>query len=319
MPGGSGLLAAAPGPSSGGLTAGASAPQGHPLHPRRDVLLLVAPVIVYLVVFSLFPLLYSLGISFFRWDQVASSFQFIGLDNFRELMDDPVFWTAGVNTAVLMVVGVTVQIALGTALAIFFDLHLRGMWFVRGVLILPMLLTPIVVGLMWRALLNPDWGIVDWALGELGLPQPLWLADPSMALITLVLVDSWQWTPFIMVVVFARLQALPQDVFEASAVDGASRRQALLHVTLPLLAPAIVFSGIFRAIDAFRSFDLVFGLTYGGPGRFTTTLSFYAWENGFTFFRYGFASSLAYVMVIAAIVGVTVLFRFFAVRRADVT
>ena len=113
---------------------------------------------------------------------------------------------------------------LGTALALFFNLHLRGSWFVRGVLILPMLLTPVVVGLMWRALLNPDWGMVNWILGELGLPQPLWTADPKIALVTLVLVDSWQWTPFVMVIVFARLQALPQDVFEASAVDGANRR-----------------------------------------------------------------------------------------------
>ena len=281
------------------------------------MLLLVAPVVVYLFVFSLFPLLYSLGVSFFRWDQVSSSFEFIGLGNFAELAADAVFWQATLNTAVLMVVGVTIQIVLGTALAIFFDLHLRGMWFVRGVLILPMLLTPVVVGLMWRAMLNPDWGIVNWALGEVGLPQPLWLADPSMALITLILVDSWQWTPFIMVVVFARLQALPTDVFEASSVDGASRLQTLLHVTLPLLAPAIVFAGIFRAIDAFRSFDVVFGLTYGGPGRFTTSLSFYTWENGFTFFRYGFASALSYVMVIAAVIGVTLLFRFVAVRRAD--
>lgn len=308
---------AAPGPAGGGAAAAATALGAHPLHPRRDVLVLVAPVVVYLFVFSLFPLLYSLGVSFFRWDQVSSSFEFIGLGNFQELAADAVFWQATVNTAILMVVGVTIQIVLGTALAIFFDLHLRGMWFVRGVLILPMLLTPVVVGLMWRAMLNPDWGIVNWALGEVGLPQPLWLADPSVALITLILVDSWQWTPFIMVVVFARLQALPTDVFEASSVDGASRLQTLLHVTLPLLAPAIVFAGIFRAIDAFRSFDVVFGLTYGGPGRFTTTLSFYTWENGFTFFRYGFASALSYVMVIAAVIGVTLLFRFVAVRRAD--
>ena len=179
---------------------------------------------------------------------------------------------------------------LGTALALFFNLHLRGSWFVRGVLILPMLLTPVVVGLMWRALLNPDWGMVNWLLSLGGLPQPLWTGDPKIALLTLVLVDSWQWTPFVMVIVFARLQALPQDVFEASAVDGADRRATLAHITLPMLAPAIVFAAIFRAIDAFRSFDVVFGLTYGGPGRMTTTLSFYAWENGFSFQRYGYAS-----------------------------
>jgi len=289
----------------------------HPLHARRDVLLLVAPAALYLLVFSLFPLVYSLGISFFDWSQTTSTFTFIGLDNYARLAADPVFWQAAVNTAILVVAAVAIQVILGTALALFFDLHLRGSWFVRGVLILPMLLTPVVVGLMWRALLNPDWGMVNWVLGQLGLPEPLWLADPKLALITLVLVDSWQWTPFIMVIVFARLQALPRDVFEASAVDGAGRVATLRHVTLPLLAPAIVFAAVFRSIDAFRSFDVVFGLTYGGPGRLTTTLSFYAWETGFSFTRYGYASAIAYVMVVIATVAFTLLAARFALRRAD--
>jgi ABC-type sugar transport system permease subunit len=122
-----------------------------------------------------------------------------------------------------------------------------------------------------------------------------------------------------MVIVFARLQALPRDVFEASQVDGASRMATLTRVTLPLLASAIVFATIFRAIDAFRSFDVVFGLTYGGPGRYTTTLSFYAWENGFTFQRYGFASAMSYLMVIAASIGLTLLVRYASLRREDAT
>jgi len=292
--------------------------RGSPLHTRRDIALLVTPAIAYLVVFSVFPLLYSLGISFMRWDQVGSRFEFIGLLNYQNLAADPVFWQSTVNTAVMTVVGVTVQVLLGTALALFFNLHLRGSWFVRGVLVLPMLLTPVVVGLMWRALLNPDWGMINWALGELGMPTPLWLGDPTLALWTLIVVDSWQWTPFVMVVVFARLQALPRDVFEASQVDGAGRLATLSRVTLPLLAPAILFAAIFRAIDTFRSFDVVFGLTYGGPGRFTTTLSFYTWENGFTFTRYGYASAMAYIMVIVAVVGMTLLFRYVNFRREDV-
>jgi multiple sugar transport system permease protein len=288
-----------------------------PLHTRRDVGLLVAPALCYLAVFSLFPLLYSLTISFFRWDQIASSFEFYGLGNYADLAADPVFWQAAVNSAVMTSIGVSIQVVLGTALALFFDLRLRGSWIVRGVLVLPMLLTPVVVGLMWRALLNPDWGMINWTLGQLGLPEPLWLGDPKLALWTLTVVDAWQWTPFVMVVVFARLQALPRDVFEASQVDGAGRVATLARVTLPLLAPAIVFAGVFRAIDAFRSFDVVFGLTYGGPGRYTTTMSFYTWETGFTFQRYGYASALAYVMVIVATIGLTVLFRYVRIRRED--
>src|SRR5262245_49786553 len=126
---------------------------GHPMHQRRDVWLLLSPVIVYLVAFSLFPLLYSLAISFADWDQQRQAFDFIGLQNYQELFADPVFWQATGNTAILVIAGVSLQVVLGTALAIFFDLRLRGSWFVRGVLILPLLLTPIVVGLMWRAML----------------------------------------------------------------------------------------------------------------------------------------------------------------------
>jgi multiple sugar transport system permease protein len=115
------------------------------------------------------------------------------------------------------------------------------------------------------------------------------------------------------------LQALPRDVFEAAAADGASSLETLWRITLPLLLPAIVFAGIFRAIDAFRSFDIVYGLTYGGPGRLTTTLSFYGWENGQRFARYGFSSAISYVMVIVAILMVTLLFRYLRVRREDAT
>jgi multiple sugar transport system permease protein len=290
---------------------------GSPLHTRRDVGLLLAPALAYLLVFSLFPLLYSLAIVFFRWDQVASAFEFYGLGNIADLAADPDFWQAAVNSAVMTGLGVTIQVILGTALALFFDLRLRGSWFVRGVLILPMLLTPVVVGLMWRALLNPDWGMVTWTLEQFGVAAPLFLGDPAWAMWTLTVVDSWQWTPFVMVVVFARLQALPRDVFEASQVDGAGRLATLTRITLPLLAPAIVFAAIFRAIDAFRSFDVVFGLTYGGPGRFTTTMSFYTWEQGFSFTRYGYASALAYVMVIVSTIGMTLLFRYVRVRRED--
>jgi multiple sugar transport system permease protein len=314
------MTAAAPAPS---VTRAASeaggARMGHPLHTRRDAVLLLAPTVVYLVLFSVFPLVYSLAISFMRWDQVASTFSFYGLGNFRDLATDPVFWQATGNSALMTGIGVAIQVTIGTALAIFFDLHLRGSWFVRGVLTLPMLLTPVVVGLMWRALLDPDWGMVNYVLGQLGLPTPLWLGDPSLALFTLILVDSWQWTPFVMVVVYARLQALPRDVFEASAVDGAGRAATLFRVTLPLLAPAIAFAAIFRAIDAFRSFDVVFGLTYGRPGYFTTTMSFWDWQQGYSYTRYGYASAMAYVMVIVATVGMTILLRYVRVRREDAT
>ena len=286
---------------------------------RGEALLLLGPAVLYLVAFSVFPLVVSLGRSFQRYDPRADSWTWIGLGNYRELFSSSEFWNSFQNTAVFTGAGVLLQVVLGTALALFFNQQLRGAAIVRGILILPMLLTPVVVGLMWRALLNPEWGLLDWAVEEIGFENVGWLSDPGMALKTLILVDVWQWTPFVFVIVYARLQALPPEVFEAAAVDGATWLQRTLFVTLPLLMPAIVFAGIFRAIDAFRTFDLVYGLTNGGPGQSTSTLSFEAFQNGFEFSRYGFASAISYVMVVMAAIGVTILFRILKVRREDAT
>jgi multiple sugar transport system permease protein len=275
--------------------------------------------VIYLIIFSIFPLLYSLFVSLQHYDQASASFSFVGFQNYSDLFHDSRFFGALRTSAAFVGGAVAIQVLLGIALALFFNQRLRGAWFVRGALVFPMLLTPVVVGVMWRALLNPDWGLIDTVLGNLHLPIPNWLGNPVTAVWTLIMVDSWQWTPFVFVIVFARLQALPQDVFEAAEVDGAGAFGRFRDIVLPLLAPAIIFAAIFRGIDAFRDFALVFGLTYGGPGYSTTTLSFYTFQNGFEFNQFGYASSLAYIMVVMLVIATTVLFRFVSLRRADVT
>jgi multiple sugar transport system permease protein len=288
-----------------------------PTQGRGEVLLLLGPCAVYLAAFSIFPLVTSLLRSFQDYNTRTDTWRWVGLDNYSQLIHSSEFWTVVENTVLLTVVGVTIQVVLGTALALFFNQQLRGASIVRGILILPMLLTPIVVGLMWRALLDPNWGLLNWIFVQIGVGQVGWLSDPSVALWTLVVVDSWQWTPFVFVIVYARLQALPQEVFEAGSVDGANWFQRTAYLTLPLLAPAIVFAAVFRGIDAFRTFDLVYGLTNGGPGTSTTTLSFQAFQNGFEFQHYGYASAISYVMVIAAAIGITLLFKVVKVRRLE--
>lgn len=288
-----------------------------PTQRRGEALLLLGPCVLYLVAFSVYPLVTSLARSFQSYNSQQDTWRWIGLGNYRQLFSDTEFWHTVEHTAVFTFGGVALQVVLGTALALFFNQRLRGATLVRGLVILPMLLTPVVVGLMWRALLNPDWGMLNWLAAQAGFHNVHWLTDPSVALRTLILVDTWQWTPFVFVVVYARLQALPVEVFEAGEVDGANWFKRLRYLTLPLLMPAIAFAAIFRAIDAFRTFDLVYGLTNGGPVRSTTTLSFQAFKNGFEYFHYGYASAIAYVMVIVAIVGVTVMLRFVRVRRED--
>ena len=288
-----------------------------PTQRRGEALLLVGPAVLYLIAFSVYPLVTSLIRSFESYDPRTTSWTWIGLANYRQLFSDPEFWHTVEHTFVFTFGAVAIQVVLGTALALFFNQKLRGATLVRGILILPMLLTPIVVGLMWRALLNPNWGMLNWIANELGFHNVQWLSDPGTALRTLILVDCWQWTPFVFVIVYARLQALDQEVFEAGSVDGATWFQRTRYLTLPMLMPAIVFAAVFRGIDAFRTFDLVYGLTNGGPVQATTTLSFESFQNGFEFLHYGYASAVAYVMVIVAAIGVTILFRFVRVRREE--
>jgi multiple sugar transport system permease protein len=287
---------------------------------RRDwtVIALLAPCLLYLLALSIFPLIYSLKVSFTDLTAADGTGQWVGLQNYADLVRDPEFWNAFKNSAIMVALAVLLQVTLGTALALFFNQQLRGSWIVRGILVLPMLITPIVVGVMWRALLNPDWGLVNWFVIKLGLTPPEWLGSTEWAMRTLILVDVWQWTPFVFVVVFARLQSLPQDVFEAAAVDGAGPFRTFRRVTLPLLAPAIVFAAVFRAVDAFRSFDLIYGLSYGGPARSTTTLSFFSFQNGFQFQNYGYAAAVAYVMLIVLLVGTAVLLRYVNLRASAV-
>jgi multiple sugar transport system permease protein len=288
-----------------------------PTQGRGEALLLLGPCAVYLIAFSIFPLITSLLRSFEDYNTRTDTWRWVGLQNYSQLIHSSEFWTVVEHTVLLTAAGVAIQVVLGTSLALFFNQQLRGSSIVRGILILPMLLTPIVVGLMWRALLNPEWGLLNWLAVKLGFGYVGWLSDPHVALWTLVVVDSWQWTPFVFVIVYARLQALPQEVFEAGSVDGANWFQRMLYLTLPLLAPAIIFAAVFRAIDAFRTFDLVYGLTNGGPVQATTTLSYQAFQNGFEFQHYGYASAISYVMVIAAAIGITLLFKVVKVRRLE--
>jgi len=285
-----------------------------PDRPTLTAWLLLGPCVLYLAAFSIYPLIYSLRLSFTDLTAATGTASFVWSDNYRALLADPMFWNAAMNSAIMVAAAVALQVVLGVALALFFDLDLKGAWIVRGILLLPMLITPIVVGVMWRALLNPDWGLVDWSIRAIGVEPPDWLGSVGMAMVTLILVDCWQWTPFVFIIVFARLQALPREVFEAADVDGAGPIVKFRRVILPMLMPAIVFAAVFRAVDAFRSFDLIYGLSYGGPARGTTTLAFFSFQNGFQFQNYGYAAAVAYTMLIIIAVGTTVLLRYVQLR-----
>ena len=269
----------------------------------------VLPTVLYLVAFAVYPLLYSLYLSFQNYTPQTNSFAFVGLANYVELWSDPVFLASFRNTLLFAAVVTTLELLLGLAIALFFERDFLGKALMRTALLIPMLSTPMVVGLMWRFLLNADWGIINWLLSFVGIGPINWVGQSPWSLISLMLVDVWQWTPFAFLMLYAALQTLPEKLFEAAKVDGASSWQRFWLIKLPLLRPLIFILIIFRSVDAFRSFDTVFALTYGGPGTNSYLLSFYAYLTGFSFLRMGYASAMAYVMVIFVIVATTLMFR----------
>lgn len=301
------MLRERPAPTASRATTGRASLQ----RARRDVtaLVFIGPAIAYLLLLGIFPLGYALWLSTQNFLVMQNAYEFVGLANYAEILRDPDLRISLVNSIVFTLAATGIELVLGVALALFFhrDLPARGM--VRALLILPMMITPIVVGLMWRALLNVDWGLVNFLLRRLGLRGLNWTGDPGTALLSVILVDVWQWTPFMFLIALAGLQSLPTEVFEAGRVDGAGRLATLRYLTLPLLRPALTVAVLFRGIDAFRAFDIVFGVTYGGPGRASSTLSFYTFQTAFTNSRYGYAAAISIGMVLLIVVATTLFLR----------
>jgi multiple sugar transport system permease protein len=184
------------------------------------------------------------------------------------------------------------------ALAVLFNRDFRGNRLVRTLLLIPMMLAPIVAGLIWRFMYNPQIGIVNYLLRLIHVKGPIWLGDPSVAMPAVVLVDVWQWAPFMFLMLYAGIASLPVDVFEAATVDGASAAQRFFLITLPLLRPIILVAVVIRVIDTLRIFDTIFVLTRGGPANITEVLSIYTYKVGMNFFRIGYATTMSYFLLV---------------------
>ncbi len=247
------------------------------------------------------PVLYSLYLSFHDWR--LATFQkgvpFIGLDNYAKAIADPGFWHSLQLTVTLLVAALLIEVVLGIGLAVLLDQAFRGRRTALILLLLPMFVTNVVIGLIWRILLSFDYGVINWMLSLLGIDRVAWLGDPGLALWSLVIVDVWNTTAFVALLVLAGLAAVPDQPRQAARVDGASSWQVFRHITLPLLRPVIFVAVVWRTIDLFRIFDVVFSLTGGGPYNATETISLYAYKQGFASFNLGFASAISYLIIIS--------------------
>ena len=267
---------------------------------RRTGWLLVAPAVAALAAVGLFPLVYSLTLSFRQWDLQTPAHPFLGLDNYAQALTDARIWGALQNTLIVVGVGVALQFALGLGLALVMVDELRGKRFVLPLLMLPVMMVPVVVAFTWRLLWDTRYGAINQVLGSLlGREVAIaWLAERPTALFAMVVTEVWQWTPFMFLVLLAGLSNLNPELYDAAALDGAGWWSALRDVTLPGLAPVIAVALLFRALDAFKIFDLVFIFTQGGPGTATESLSWYVYQLGFKFFRMGYAAAVSYLILI---------------------
>lgn len=261
---------------------------------------LVAPSwFLILVVFAL-PILGAVWLSF--RNETLGSFappRFVGLDNYAAALADPRFWESIRTTIVLTVFGLVVQIPIGVGLAVILERNLRGTRLFRTALIIPMLLTPVAVGLMWRFMFDADLGIINWALSQVGIDGPTWLGARWPAIWAVIIVDSWQSIPFVMLIVLAGLAGVPKGPQEAAAIDGANAFRVFLYVTLPALGPVILVVVMIRVIDSLKMFDIIYILTTrGGPGTATQTLGMLIYNTGFGFFQISRAAALGVLMVL---------------------
>lgn len=216
----------------------------------------------------------------------------VGLDNFRRDVFDRGFVEALLTTVIIMVIGLFIQFPIGVGLAVLLNRNLRGTRLFRTTLLLPMLLTPVAVGLMWRFMLDTDLGVINWLLENVGLSRIGWLGEKWAARISVALVDSWQAIPFIMLMTLAALSALPEGPHEAARVDGATTWRVFRFVTLPMLRPVLYVTLMIRVVDSLKLFDTVFILTRGGPGTATQTVGLLTYNVGFNFLQTGRAAAL---------------------------
>jgi multiple sugar transport system permease protein len=262
--------------------------------------LLPLPAAATIASLIIFPLAFNVYMSFQSWFvSSATPPKFVGLQNFLEILGkDPRFWNSMWITTQFTLVTVGLELALGMAIALYLHKEFVGRGIVRTVMLLPMVSTPVAVALIWVIMFNPSLGILNYLLSLIGVKPILWLGHPRTALPSLIFMDVWKWTPFMVLILHSGLQSLPLTPFEAALIDGASRWQTFRYITLPLLRPTVAVALIFRTMDSLKTFDTIYVMTEGGPNNATEILNLYVFSAGFKYFHIGYAAALAVILLV---------------------
>ena len=262
--------------------------------------LFIIPTIAFLILINVFPLLWSLFLSFHEWRaNSAAEPVFVGIKNYQEILNDPNLWDTYVLTAQYVVYAVVGELVVGFGIALMLNRPMRAKGLITTLLLLPMMMSPAVVGLFWKLLWNPSWGIVN---PLLGLSKDFaWLSDPNRAMWAVVITDIWMWAPFVMLLSLAGLSAIPQHLYEAAEIDRASWWFTFRNITLPLVSPLLLIAVIFRTMENFKQFDMIFTMTGGGPGIATEVNAIKLYRMAFQQWDTGTSCAFAYIMLVMVI------------------
>jgi multiple sugar transport system permease protein len=276
----------------------------------RFMLALIAPAVVVLICFQVLPILAGANASFRDWHLHDPKQTWIGFTNYAYVLRDNEFLGIVLpNTFGFMLASVGSSLILGLAIALLLNRNFAGRWLVQTIILLPLMVAPVIAAIMIRWMFNDQFGIVNVVLGVFGVPQIAWLTQKWTAFLAILLTDVWLWTPWFALLLLAGLQSLPHEPFEAAQIDAASPWRTFRYITLPMLRPVIVVCVVIRAIDAFRTFDVVWTITGGGPARATEVFSIYAYVEAFQFLNFGRGSAAAVIGALIIVVFAMVLYR----------
>nr|WP_250813247.1 sugar ABC transporter permease [Neorhizobium tomejilense] len=257
----------------------------------------VVPALIVIGAVIVFPWVFTLWMSVNSWT-LGQAQTFAGLDNYIRLATDFRFWESLWHTLIFTVLAVVAPLFLGTLAALIFDAQFPGRGFLRGVFVMPMMATPVAIALVWTMMYHPQLGVLNYLLSLVGIGPQEWIYNRYSVIPSLVLVETWQWTPLIMLIVLGGLAALPREPYESAEIDGANAWQKFRYLTLPMIAPFLMIGVIIRSIDAIKSFDIIYAMTQGGPGTASETINIYLYNTAFSYYDIGYGSAMAVVFFV---------------------
>ncbi|EJJ29319.1 carbohydrate ABC transporter permease [Rhizobium sp. CF142] len=257
----------------------------------------VVPALVVIAAVIVFPWVFTLWMSVNSWT-LGQPVVFAGLDNYTRLLVDMRFWESLWHTALYTLLAVVAPLFLGTLAALIFDAQFPFRGLLRGVFVMPMMATPVAIALVWTMMFHPQLGVLNYLLSLVGIGPQEWIYNQKSVIPSLVLVETWQWTPLIMLIVLGGLAAVPREPYESAEIDGANAWQKFRYLTLPMIAPFLMIGVMIRSIDAVKSFDIIYAMTQGGPGTASETINIYLYNTAFSYYDIGYGSAMAVVFFI---------------------